>query len=244
MRAIITAVIAICLMTLPSLAQDLTASLTGKVEDVLGTGVADTLVELESTRAPVVIFQTVADAGGAYRFSGLPAGEYDLKLYRLGFSSLTVKSTIILNGEHRTLPTLHIAAGVNGDCSGVYLEPDAIRFLRSGLNLGSFGGTVRLGEGPGESTRVSGANVTLVCSTSKSCGEARTDSNGQFLFEAIPPGYYSVRVTATGFYPQNSPNYRVEQGVDSAYTSILVERCLLGNCDPKLHPPKPLVICE
>jgi hypothetical protein len=244
MRALFTAAIAICLMTPPSAAQDGTASLTGKVEDVLGTGIADTLAELESRRTPVIIFQTVADAGGAYRFSTLPAGEYDLKLSRPGFNSLIVKSTLVLNGEHRTLPTLHLAAGANGDCRSGHVEPDAIRFLRSGASIGGFGGTVRLGEGLGESTLASGADVTLVCSTGKPCGASRTDSDGQFLFKALPPGYFSVRVTAAGFYPRDSPTYRVEQGVESAYTSIYVERCPLENCDPKLRPEKPPVVCE
>jgi Carboxypeptidase regulatory-like domain len=228
------------MLVLPSVAQDGTASLTGNVQDVLGTGIADTLAELESTRTPVILFQTVADAGGAYRFSGLSGGEYALKLSRLGFNSQTVKSIIILNGEHRTLPTLHLAAGANGDCRG-HGEPDAIRFLRSGVNIGSLGGTVRLAEGLGEDIR-RGHNLGVQHGQVLRCSQ---DRFGRAIpVQSSASRIFSVRVTASGFYPQDSPTYRVADGVESAYTSIYVERCPLGNCDPKLRPEKAAVVCE
>jgi hypothetical protein len=244
MRALFTAAIAVCLMMGSSAAQDGTASLTGQARDILGQGLPGTLAELESTQAPVALFQTVADTGGAYRFSGLPAGEYHLKLSRIGFYSLIIKSVIISNGEHKTMPTFQLAPGASGDCSHDPVELDAIPFLQSADTVGSLGGTVRLGDGLGTSTPMSGAEITLICSTGKACGAAKTDSAGQFLFKALPRGYFSVRFTAEGFYPQDSPLYRVAQGVASAYTSLHVERCHLGNCDPKLRPTKPLVVCE
>jgi Carboxypeptidase regulatory-like domain len=238
MRAPVSTAIALFLVALPVVAQDGTASLTGKVQDPVSAGAADTLVELVLTRAPVILFQSIADSGGVYRFTRLPAGEYDLTLSHVGFNTLTVKSTIILNGEHRAMPTLQLSAGANGDCSHPG-EPDAIRFFRSQTNVGSFGGTVRLG-----GTTVSGADITLKCTTGKPCGAARTDSGGQFLFKALPSGYFSVRVTGLGFYPEDSPTYRVAAGAESAYASIYIDRCPLGNCDPKLRTEKPPAICE
>jgi hypothetical protein len=47
-----------------------------------------------------------------------------------------------------------------------------------------------------------------------------------------------------GFYPQEAALYRVEEGIESIYWPIYMERCHLGNCDPKLRPPKPPALCE
>jgi hypothetical protein len=244
MRALLIAAIALGMLTLPSSAQDGTASLTGKVQDITGAIIPGFVAELESEQAPGNRFRTVGDAAGVYRFSGLPAGEYDLKLAQAGFSHLTVKSTLILNGEQRTMPDLQLAIGATG-CSGDAVL-DYIRFLPLRNSTGNLGRTVRLDEGPmvGESRPMSGAHVTLVCGTGKSCGATRTDSHGQFLFKALPPGNFSVRVTNAGYYPEGAPVYKVEGGVEKVYRSIYVERCPLGNCDAKLRPKKPLIVCE
>jgi hypothetical protein len=178
-----------------------------------------------------------------YRLPGLPAGEYDLKLSQPGFRWSTIKSIHILGGEQKSVPDVRLAIG--GCDTGPVL--DYIRFLSSGDPVGNLGGTVRLDEGPlvGNSKPIVGAIVTLLCfAGNKACGQTTTDSDGAFLFKALPPRDFSVQVTSPGFYPLNSPDYRVDERIESIYSSIYIERCPQGNCDPKLRPPKPLVHCE
>jgi hypothetical protein len=226
---------AISMLVLPLIAQDGTASLTGKVQDTRGEGVAGTLAELNQ-------FQAVADAEGVYRFVGLPAGEYRLKLSHSGFRSSIVKSIHILDGEQRSAPVVQLALGGCGIDGGAQF--DSVRFLPSGDNVGNLGGSVRLDKKRGKSMPISGADVTLLCSTGKPCGVAKTDSNGEFQFKTLAPGDFSVRVTGRGFYPEASPSYTVEGGIESTYRSIYIERCHLGNCDPQRRPRKPPTLCE
>jgi hypothetical protein len=241
MRPPVATAIALFILVLPSVAQELTGSLTGVVQGNTGGAVVPGAVaELESEGAPISRFRTVTDGAGIYRFFGLPKGEYDLKLFSPGFNHLTVKSIIVLDGEHRTMPPLHLDPAY---CGGP--DPlDFIRFLSSRDKVGNLGGSVKFDDWPEQAIPISGASVTLICSTGKPCGAARTDSGGRFLFNALPPGDFSVRVSGPGFYPQDSPLYTVEQGLESVYSPIYVERCHLGNCDPRRRPKKPLQVCE
>jgi hypothetical protein len=171
------------------------------VKDITGAGVRGTVTELEPERAPINRYRTASDAGGVFRFAGLPAGEYTLRLSTGGFQRLTIKAIQILDGEQKSIPVLELVLG-NMNCAGGAVS-DYIRFLPPGDRVGILGGTVRLDEGPlvGKSMVIAGADVTLTCSTGKTCGAVKTDSQGEFLFTALPPGDFSVRVTATGFYP-------------------------------------------
>jgi hypothetical protein len=244
MRALYAAAISIWTLALPLVAQVSTATLTGKVKDITGAGVHGTVAELQLERAPINPFQTVSDATGVFHFAALPAGEYTLRLSTGGFQRLTIKAIQILDGEQKSIPVLELVLG-NMNCAGGAVS-DHIRFLPPGDNVGSLGGTVRLDEGPlvGKSMVIAGVDVTLTCSTGKTCGAVKTDSQGEFLFTDLPPGDFSVRVTAPGFYrTEGSPAYKVLGGIESVYTSIYIERCYLGNCDPKLRPKKPPGLC-
>jgi len=245
MRAICSVLIGVCLLTLPSVAQDATAGLAGKVRDITGAGVSGTQAELLSETVPDRRFRTAADSSGVYHFSGLPTDEYTLKLFRPGFKSLTVKSIHILESEQKSLPTLQLEVGSFADCGG-HAVLDYIRFLPSGDHFGNLGGSIRIDQGPmvGKSPPVAGADVTLMCSTGKVCGATKTNSDGEFMFKALPPGNLAVRVNRTGFYPLNEPGYTIEEGLESVYWSIYLERCPLGNCDPMLRPKKPPATCE
>ena len=161
-----------------------------------------------------------------------------------GFQSLTIKSIHISESERQLVPTVQLAVSMQG-CRDQGLL-DHIRFLPGVAIVGHLGGSVRLDQGPmvGKSPLVAGADVTLICSTGKICGATKTDSNGGFIFKALRPGMYSVRVNNAGFYPLNKPEYEVAKGIESIYWPVYIERCPLGNCDPRLRPKKPLFICE
>jgi hypothetical protein len=245
MRAICSGLIGLCLLTLPSVAQDGTAGLRGRVKDITGAGVSGTQAELLSETVSDRRFRTSADSTGVYHFSGLPTDEYTLKLLSPGFKALTVKSIHILESEQKSLPTLQLQVGSVADCGG-HAVLDYIRFLSSGDHFGDLVGSIRIEQEPFvvKSQPIADANVTLICATGKVCGATKTNSDGEFAFKALPPGTLSVRVDHTGFYPLNEPGYTIEEGLESVYWSIYIERCPLGNCDPGLRTKKPLATCE
>jgi Carboxypeptidase regulatory-like domain len=234
-----------CLLifALASAAHDGSASLMGKVKDITGAGVPGTVAEL-SLESPAIQFRAAADSNGVYRFSGLQLGAYTLQLRRAGFHLLTVKSVQVSDGEQKTLPDLQLEVGLMADCGG-HAVRDAIRLLPSRDRAGNLVGSVRIDEGPmaGSSAPVSGADVSLLCNTRKPCRRAKTDSNGEFRFDAVPAGPYSVRVERVGFYSLTEPGYTVEDGIESIYLSVYIEACS-GNCDPRLRPKKPIATCQ
>jgi hypothetical protein len=242
MRGLATAVIGTCLLLVPLVAQEGTASLAGIVKSITGTGISGTLGELWSERGTGSYFRTTADSAGVFRFSGLPADEYFLKLGSSGFKSLTVKSIHISEGEQKSIAALQLA--VSG-CGG-YATLDYIRPLSSGDHLGNLVGSVSLDQGPKarKIRKIADADVTLVCSTGKVCGSTRTDLNGDFRFDALPSGDFWVRVNRAGFYALNQSGYKISEGLESLYWPVYLERCPLGNCHPRLRPKKPRAFCE
>jgi Carboxypeptidase regulatory-like domain len=245
MRAICSGLIGVCLLTLPSVAQVGTAGLTGKVKDITGAGVSGTQAELLSETVSDRRFRTSADSTGVYHFSGLPTDAYTLKLLSPGFKSLTVKAIHILESEQKSVPTLQLQVGSVADCGG-HAVLDYIRFLPSGDHFGHLVGSIRIEQAPFavKSPPIAGADVTLICGTGKVCGATKTNADGVFMFRTLPPGNLSVRVNRPGFYPLIEPGYAIEEGLESVYWSIYIERCPLGSCDPRLRPKKPPGTCE
>jgi hypothetical protein len=62
--------------------------------------------------------------------------------------------------------------------------------------------------------------------------------------KSLPPGNVSVHVNRSGFYPLIKPGYMIDEGLESIYWSIPIERCPFGNCDPRLRPKRPSPVCE
>jgi hypothetical protein len=63
--------------------------------------------------------------------------------------------------------------------------------------------------------RIAGASVTAVHSTTGRRYSARTDSEGHYAFELLPPGDYAARAEAVGMSPELSPPLVVEIGANS-----------------------------
>jgi hypothetical protein len=205
--------------------------------------IAGTKVELRSEKASERAYRVEADGSGVYRFSGLTADDYILKLSSPGFKWLTVKSIRLSDGEQRSMPPLELEVG--GACGG---DPgfEYFRFLPTGGRMGSLGGSIRLDQGmmAGKSPPVAGAEVTLICSGGMVCRVTQSDSNGEFIFKSLPPGMFSLRINRAGFYPLEEHGFAVKEGRELIYSSVYIERCPEENCDPKLRPKKPLGICE
>jgi hypothetical protein len=174
----------------------------------------------------------------------LPTDEYTLKLLSPGFRSLTVKSIHILESEQKSLPTLQLQVGLPA-CGG-YALLDYIRLLPSGDHFGNLIGKVRIDQKPfvEKSPPIAGADITLMCDTGTVCGSTKTNSTGEFMFRTLPAGNLSVRVNRPGFYPLIEAGYAIEEGLESIYWSVYMERCPRGNCDPRLRPKKRVGTCE
>ena len=86
---------------IPAQAQEASASITGTVLDPGGVPVKDaTLTATDTERNTALTTQT--NDVGAYNFSRLPVGTYDIKVTAKGFQSLiTPKVTLVLNQVQR-----------------------------------------------------------------------------------------------------------------------------------------------
>lgn len=244
MRAICAELICVCFLAFPALAQNITASLTGKVTDVTGAGIPGTQAELLSQTKSDRRFRTSADSVGMYHFTGLPTDEYILRLELPGFNPLTVKSVHVLESEEKSLPALQLELGsIGGGSEHASLE--YVRILPSSDGIGDLGGSIRIDRGSmfPKTPPITGVDVTLMCSTGQICGATRTNADGEFMFKTLPPGKFSVRVNRTGFYQMNMPGYMVREGLESVYWSIYMEPCARGNCDPRRRPTKRLPRC-
>jgi hypothetical protein len=148
-----------------------------------------------------------------------------------------------LDGEHKLLPTLQLE--ISDFACGRRPALDFMRFLPSADQGGTLVGSVRVDQKK-KPPPIAGVDVTLICGAGNVCGSTKTDSNGEFAFKAAPPGYgnLSVRLSRKGFYPLDDPGFSVQEGFESIYWPLSLERCPLGNCDPKLRPKKPLGRCE
>ncbi len=133
------------------MAQDGSASLTGKAQSIDGAMLPGATAVLESELAGT-IKSAVADDAAVFRFAGLPAGDYTLSLYQMGFQVRIVKSVHVLGGEQKSIPDLKLAILA---CE-IHPVLGYIRLLSSGDNTGNLGGTVRLDSGYGR-TPIAGA---------------------------------------------------------------------------------------
>jgi hypothetical protein len=126
-----------------ALAQDNSASLTGRIEDGSGVGFGGGIVNLDSERV-AVHKQAQTDAGGVFRFSGLPAGTYLLQVP----SGFDFKATLSLGeGEQKSLPALRLTLGVSGGCGPDPQDPERTDFLRDG-SKGAVAGHVEKASAP------------------------------------------------------------------------------------------------
>src|SRR5690349_17237514 len=107
-RRVCLAVLILCLLTLPSVAQVTTGTINGRVTDASGAVIPGVTVTLTS---PVIQGERTAlsDEAGNYRFLLLPPGTYRVSYELPGFQKL-VRDGIIV--EVTKTATLNVALGV------------------------------------------------------------------------------------------------------------------------------------
>jgi len=89
------AIILLALTGVPKLsAQATDANLVGIVVDQTGSAVPNASVEISNTATNVKL-TTMTAASGEYRFNNLPAGAYDLKITRTGFTVVSLRNVLL-----------------------------------------------------------------------------------------------------------------------------------------------------
>jgi Carboxypeptidase regulatory-like domain/TonB-dependent Receptor Plug Domain len=104
--------VAVVLLSLVCLGQNITASLTGTVSDQSGAVVSGASVTLhnDDTNSDVITVKT--DSSGLYTASELPLGTYTVTVQAPGFKKFVVSGVVLHVGEQRTLNTKLSVGGV------------------------------------------------------------------------------------------------------------------------------------
>jgi|SRR5579862_9256157 hypothetical protein len=219
-------------------AQEAPASLTGSLQYGDGAALEGGSAILESPAGAA--YQAKVDEQGAFRFSGLRAGKYTLSLQRLAFYGVKVKLDLLV-GEQRILPPIRLSLAPAGDCFPIDTEPERSRFLSAGPSLGGLTGNLASGPAP-----AAGVRVSLACWGPSQCrGDSQvaiTDSQGNFEFESLRPGRYSMNAAQIGVFPL-STRVDVAGGLESFY-SFKFTLCPNGDCTVKPDPNVRPIVCE
>jgi hypothetical protein len=221
-------------------AQELTATLTGRVQDTAGAVVVVASVELRAEGDAERVLRGTTSAIGMFTFQELRPGDYTLTLRANGFKTARVKSIHVADGERKLIPTLELPVSpVPGNIA--YFRP-----LDSEHDMGNLGGAVALYIDPEKTgPPLADVEVVLVRPGDRLCNTTRTDAHGEFTFRDLSPGRYGIRVSNPGSYPESIADYyEVEGGRELVYEPLRLERCHLGNCDLTLRPKRPLIVIE
>lgn len=128
---------------------------------------------LDSNGVPIA--NTTADGSGQYSFNNLAPGNYQVRSFATNYSTTTVSSTV--NAGNTTITNL-------------FLEP----------NPGSIQGTVVDSD---TMAAIAGASVQAVNSQNVIVASTTTNGSGQYSFDSLLPGSYSLIFTANGYATQN-----------------------------------------
>lgn len=127
---------------------------------------------LDSNGVPVA--NTTANGSGQYTFNNLSPGNYQVRSFATNYSTTTVSSTV--------------TAG-NTTITNIFLEP----------NPGSVQGTVIDSD---TMLAISGASIQAINSQNVVVATTTTNGSGQYSFNSLLPGSYSITFTANGYATQ------------------------------------------
>jgi hypothetical protein len=232
------------------------------IQDAGETGIANVVVTLTDASGnpvnhingtPVTTTQT--DGSGKYHFDQLPEGDYVVKFTAPIGTTITGASA----GSDRTLdsnpngagvsPVVHLGpsdanltASNGGD--GV-TSPQIDRTIDAGIvplyAIGDFVWTDANGNGVQDSgeTGIPGLTVTLKDGTGTVIGTAITGPQGQYHFDQLPAGDYTVVFTAPSGDVFTTKGAGTDQGVDSNPDATGTAQVHLGPTDTNVTDPVP-----
>ena len=180
-------------------------------------GYANQTVELRDKDGKVVA-TTTTDANGAYSFEKLPAGDYTVKVVKDGAltdldqtedpdsTKDSASGVISLGNDHRTETDVNFGYIANNSINGtIYRDGD-----RDG----------RKGDTEG---RYSGVTVQLLDASGNVVATTTTDKDGEYSFEHLPDGTYSVKVVKDGVLADADQTGDPDNKLDNASQPITLD---------------------
>lgn len=143
------------------------------------------------------VFETKADADGAFEFSGLPPDRYELQTVIQGFKRKVVSGIHVPGSDSEPLD-LNLSPLGPLPCSGVPMLPSLPNYKPSMEGLPSLEGTVQTA---GLGKALPRARVGLISSLgSHTVLTTSTDDTGRFSFRRVSSGKYTLRVALRGYF--------------------------------------------
>jgi len=179
-----------------------------------------------SGRIAVQLATTAVD--GTYALRSLPPGMYNLTITADGFRSTEVHD-VQLDGAAVRLPGVPLEIGLVADCSTD--RPAYYRVSPGSVSLGAIVGVI-----VSDRTMPVGDAAVLYMNGKGRIGSQKTSERGYCRFVAlqIRSEEYWVSVEHEGFIPEEVRHLFVSADLESIYSSITMESCTRGHCQPHL----------
>jgi fimbrial isopeptide formation D2 family protein/uncharacterized repeat protein (TIGR01451 family) len=181
------------------------------------TGIVGATVLLLNSSG-TVLFSTTTGADGFYQFTGLIPGSYSVQVLPAGFTASTQNA-----GSNANEATDSDVNGTGRSDAFTLVSDQNEARLDAGFFKGAkLGGTLfedvngdGLQGGPGEGG-IAGRVVALLDASGNPTGRTTvTDANGNYLFDDLRPGTYSVQFTPNAGTPFTKANIGLNNAVDS-----------------------------
>jgi hypothetical protein len=186
------------------------AQITGVVLDPAGGFVSDASVSLFSLEK---VSEARTDSRGQFAFADLPPGGYELQIKRAGFKTVSDASIRVTDTP---IPQMSITLQPEStNCGDPQLTVSYPK--RSGkVNLV---GTVKDSVGS-----VRNATLTLVLLESGRAQAAKTNENGEFQFNDLTPGKYTLRVTHEDYSERSGVDFWIARENLTSLTPVYIFR--------------------
>lgn len=146
--------------------------------------------------------QVVSSATGLFNFTGVEAGDYQLRIEKAGFNTTTKDVTVIADTD------TWASTGITEDNGG-----SATAWLKGFIYNES------TGLGNVAENRIEGATCTLTNDSTSATSNMDTDSSGLFRFNELEPGSYTMKIEKPGFSTK-TVNFTVVDGENWGSTAI------------------------
>ena len=201
----------------------MTASVSGKVVDILGAGHAGVTID----DVPVA-----SQSDGSFFADSLKPGSHSLRVGVPGFKSERLDFDLEV-GQELALPPIELK--VADFACGSSTHPER-KFLPKSVGKGNLVGIVTVGDGL-RSPVVGIAGIEVLIEGPDIRTPVLTDREGRYRFDGLLPGQYTVVARRRGFYEEREV-FRVEEKFESIYPGYLgLTLCLDGTC----KAPRPVV---
>lgn len=207
------------------------ATLRGVVIDATGPGIPHASVQLFSGDHE---WQATTDSMGAFAFSDLAAGTYDLEAYAFNFDRRSIENITIGNQDPNLLK-VKLDVGTVGQCrdsSSISLPYEATSDKPSlgGLIYVVTGAADFAPESPPD-PRPAATLFLLTADTETPVATIQMQKLGRYRFPNLNPGRYTLKVSLAGYGDRVYKDFRIRPGKNA----IL---------DVEIHKPGNITICE